>query len=247
MSLENILVIMPARGGSKRIANKNIKQICGRPMIHWPLCEILKKINKANIIVSTDNKKIAEIVSELGIGIPFFRPKELSDDYTGTAEVAKHALEWFCKKHFMPLFVAVVYPTAVLLNIDDILSSINIMKDAEDCDLIMTAQIFNAPIQRALRVDENGFANMLEPQHYLTRSQDLIETYHDAGQFYIYKPNILIDNIPIVDSKIMLKVLDKNSAVDIDNISDFHTAESIMFSRNYHQRAFPHDSFIENE
>lgn len=226
--IKNSLVIIPARGGSKRIPNKNIKPICNQPMIYWPLMELSKFFSKENVIISTDSKEIVDILNLKGIEVPFVRPRELSDDFTGTIPVAKHALNWFEENRNKVSHVLIIYPTAVLLNINDIKDSLQHIKDNEDLDFVMSATSFPAPIQRALYLDKQGKAKMFNPEHYSSRSQDLRNSYHDAGQFYIYNAESLRNGKTLVDSNVGLKILPRNRVIDIDTEEDFEVAESRM-------------------
>ena len=222
---ENILVVIPARGGSKRIPNKNIKLINGQPMIYWPLM-IINQIVKANkVIVSTDSKYIKKTVENKGLKVPFIRPKSLSDDFTGTIPVVKHALSWYEKNIHKIDYVLTVYPTAVMLNKKDIIIAMKSLKDNAKCDTVMSATHFPFPIQRAVYEDNNGFAKMFEPKNYSKRSQDLRESMHDAGQFYLSKASAIRRGALLTNSNVKLHLINRNNVIDIDNIEDFEIAE----------------------
>ena len=137
---KNTLVIIPARGGSKRIPNKNIKMIFGNPMIYWPLMELKKLFKSEDILISTDSKTIKSIVEKKGIKVPFIRPKTLSDDFTGTDDVISHALNWYENFYSLKVdYVLTVYPTAVLLSSQDLLVAFKTLKLNPKCDSIMSA------------------------------------------------------------------------------------------------------------
>jgi N-acylneuraminate cytidylyltransferase len=144
--LEDILLIIPARGGSKRIPKKNSKLICNQPMLFWPLMELSELFPLENIIISTDDNEIIEIVKSKGLDVPFIRPKILCDDYTGTVPVAQHALDWFQKNRKKVSYVLIVYPTAVLINKFDVLQAIQTLKESKDLDFIMSATLFPSSI-----------------------------------------------------------------------------------------------------
>ena len=200
MQNEKILVVIPARGGSKRIYKKNIKKICGQPMIFWPLQELSDIFSARQILISTDDDDIIKEVSIKGINVPFKRPKELSDDYTGTMDVANHAFKWFEKNVEKVDFVLIVYPTAVMLDKSDIKSAFNILKNCSKCDYVFSGTKFPFPIQRALFQNKNGYVSMFSPNDYNKRSQDLTEYVHDAGQFYFYKAESLRKSLSSHDS-----------------------------------------------
>ena len=152
MNIEENLLIVINWGGSKRIPNKNIKKLCGRPMIYWPLQELSKKFSSKKIIVSTDDKNIISIVERIGLKVPFVRPKNLSDDFTGTMPVASHALKWYEDNIKKIYFVLIVYPTAVMLNINDVIKAIELLKSDATCELVMSATEFPFPIQRGVYI-----------------------------------------------------------------------------------------------
>ena len=180
---KNTLVVLPARGGSKRIKKKNIKLIHGQPMIYWPLTEVKKLFNSENILVSTDCDEIKLTVERKGLNVPFKRPKNISDDFTGTAEVVTHALNWYESNIKKMDFVLTVYPTAVMISENDINKAMELLLSDSKCDMVMSATNFPFPIQRAVFEDRNGYAKMIEPKNFHKRSQDLLEARHDAGQF----------------------------------------------------------------
>lgn len=231
--IDKILVVVPARGGSKRIHKKNIKPIAGQPMIFWPLMELSKFFPPTNVIVSTDDSEIASQVESKGLEIYFQRPKELSGDFTGTFEVVKHALDWYEKKVGKVNYVITVYPTAVLLSMKDIISSINALKEDSNCDSVMPVTNYPSPIQRAVYTNKDGYAKMFQPNEYLTRSQDLIEAFHDAGQFYVNTADSIRSKKILTSSNVKLHHLKRNNVVDIDNMEDFEIAEEkLKFSKS---------------
>lgn len=223
--LKSTLVVIPARGGSKRIPNKNIRPILGQPMIYWPLMELSKSIEAKNVLVSTDSEVIKSTVEKKGLKVPFIRPNSLSDDFTGTTPVITHALKWYEQNIRKVDYVLTVYPTAVLLREKDILSAMKLLKDDEECDSVMSAAKFSFPIQRAVYEDACGYAKMFNPEHYSTRSQDLTESKHDAGQFYLSRAEPLRNGAVLTNSKVRLQLLHRNDVIDIDTVEDFEIAE----------------------
>ena len=230
-ALDSVLVVLPARGGSKRILHKNIKQMCGKAMIYWPLREILQIFPKSNIIVSTDSERIASHVRKLGIAVPFLRPASLADDHTDTFPVVQHALNWFEEMHERVDLVLTVYPTAVLLSSSDILSSVSMILADESCDMVISATSFPFPIQRAVFENSSGYAEMLQPENFSVRSQDLQECFHDAGQFYLSRASAIRAGKFFVGAKVRLHKIHRNNVVDIDTIEDFEVAEQKLSSK----------------
>lgn len=231
MTFENTLVVIPARGGSKRILNKNIKEIFGQPMIYWPLMELRKIFSAENILVSTDSTIIRSAVEQKGLTVPFIRPESLSDDFTGTVPVVTHALNWFARSVKKVDYVLTVYPTAVLLDEKDIRTSMHIISNDAQCDSVMSATSFSFPIQRAVYENNAGYAEMFEPQNYSKRSQDLIEAKHDAGQFYLSRASAVQRGALLTDSKVKMHLLHRRNVIDIDTVEDFEIAEEILRTR----------------
>jgi len=224
-NLKNTLVIIPARGGSKRIVEKNIKIIHGYPMILWPLHTLNNLFNSEKILVSTDSNKIKSVVESKGLKVPFRRPKSLSDDYTEVVEVTRHALKWYEENIAKVKFVLTVYPTAVMLSEIDICKAMEMLEKNKKCDSIMSATNFTFPIQRAVYENNDGFAEMFYPNKYSTRSQDLVEAKHDAGQFYLSRVEAVRNGKKLTNSKVKLYPLNRNTVIDIDTPEDFEIAE----------------------
>lgn len=225
---DGILVIVPARGGSKRIPKKNIKMICGQPMIHWPLRELSELFSSHQVLVSTDDQDIIQAVESKGIQVPFKRPKSLSDDFTGTMDVATHALEWYEKNVTTVDYVLIVYPTAVLLDINDVKSAYSTLVNDSDCASVFSATEFSFPIQRAVFENKEYYVSMFQPENYTKRSQDLTEALHDAGQFYLCRSESVRRSLNLTNSKCKVQKLHRNKVVDIDTVEDFEVAEVRM-------------------
>ena len=170
---ENTLVVIPARGGSKRIPNKNIKSICGQPMIYWPLMELRKIFKAENVLVSTDSNLIKVTVEQKGQKVPFIRPKSLSDDFTGTVPVANHALSWYEQNVKEVDYVLTVYPTALLLREEDIYSAMATLRDDKSCDSVMSASNFpfqySAPFLKIVMDMQKCFSHHTTQQDHRSR------------------------------------------------------------------------------
>ena len=177
------IAVIPARGGSKRIPRKNIKLFCGKPMLAYSIaaardCGLFDKV-----IVSTDDDEIAAIAKNCGADVPFIRPAELADDYCVIADVIKHAVEW-CDTALLPVeSVCCIYATAPLIAANDIVRGYNVFNQP-GTRWVLAVTSFPFPIQRALRVNTDDCFEMISPENQLVRSQDLEDSYHDAGQFF---------------------------------------------------------------
>ncbi|TAK99867.1 MAG: pseudaminic acid cytidylyltransferase [Rhodospirillaceae bacterium] len=225
MTVKNDTVaIIPARGGSKRIPNKNVKLFAGQPMISYPIRAALASGLFDRIVVSTDSDTIAEAAIAAGAEVPFRRPVELADDHTATAPVLVHALRWLEEAGTPAINACCIYATAPLVRPDDINRGFKILKDS-NAATAFTVTSFAFPIFRALRITDDGILTMQWPEHRTTRSQDLPEAYHDAGQFYwlnvarfLADPNLYsADAHPIILPRYLVQ--------DIDTLEDWMTAE----------------------
>jgi len=220
------LLIIPARGGSKRIPKKNIKDFKGKPIIEWAINESKKLKNFDRFIVSTDDEEIAKISSDAGFEIPFLRPKNLSGDYTNTRDVIIHAINFFNKNNIQFKNVCCLYPTSPLLDSNDISKALEILNNSKKDSYIFSAIKYSHPIQRAFFIDKNGFSKMVFSKNTEKRTQDLESAYHDAGQFYIASTTTWINNDKILETGIPY-ILSKNKGIDIDTFEDWELAESI--------------------
>ena len=177
------ICIIPARGGSKRIPRKNIKRFADKPMIEWSISAAIKANCFDHVIVSTDDKEISDFAQSIGAEVPFVRPSSLSEDYTPTAAVVKHALEWLELSEISNTNACCLYATAPFVTPYDICESLSMLKSMA-CDFVLPVTSFAFPVQRALIIeDSTKFLNMREPAEFSSRSQDLEELFHDAGQF----------------------------------------------------------------
>lgn len=231
---ESTLVIIPARGGSKRIPNKNIKNIFNQPMIYWPLMTLSNLFKSKNILVSTDSDQIISIVEAIGLKVPFKRPANLSDDFTITSKVVSHALKWYETNIEKVEFVLTVYPTAVMLSENDIVDAMKTLIEDPRCDTVMSATKFSFPIQRAIFKNCNGYAEMFEPNNYSTRSQDLVESMHDAGQFYLSRVKAVRNGSILTNSNVKIHLIHRSKVIDIDTFEDFEIAEDLLKLKKGH-------------
>lgn len=219
-----IVAIIPARGGSKRIPRKNLKNFHGKPIIAYAIEAAIKSRCFDKIIVSTDDEEIAQVSREWGADVPFFRPDNISNDYATTVEVIQHAIEWFKSEGFILSSICCIYPTAPFLQPDDITRGLKLLSE-QDIQYVFSATTFEFPIQRAMYLDKNAQPNMFQPEHLNTRSQDLIEAYHDAGQFYWGKVDAFKKALPIFANHSKLILLPKTRVQDIDTPEDWIIAE----------------------
>jgi pseudaminic acid cytidylyltransferase len=221
------IAIIPARGGSKRIPRKNIKPFCGKPMIAWSIEAAQASSLFDHIIVSTDDIEIAEVAKQWGAEVPFMRPAELSDDYVGTGAVAKHAVEWTIRNLGKISFVCTIYATAPFIKPTDLIAGLKLLSESSG-QIAFTVTSFPFPIQRAIKINKNGRAMMFQPEHYLTRSQDLESAYHDAGQFYWATTEAVLNSVSAFSEAAVPLILPRQQVQDIDTNEDWLRAE-LMF------------------
>ena len=228
MKKDQILIVIPARGGSKRIPQKNIKKIGNKPMIEWPIKELLNIFKKDQILVSTDDSKIKNICEKFGLKVPFLRPKRLSGDKTGTIEVVNHALKWFENKFFSVDYVLIVYPTAIFLKTKDIKSAINKINKHKNCQCVFSASTFSYPIQRSFYFDSKNNIKMFQPKFYKNQSQDLTQAFHDAGQFYLCRSSTIKNKKHLLNSRSKVIIIPRYRSIDIDTTEDFEQAKRMI-------------------
>jgi len=223
--------IIPARGGSKRIPNKNIKLFCGKPMIHWSIEAAKRADCFEHILVSTDSDAIASVALDAGAIVPFVRPTELADDQTATQAVMRHAVNYIA--HQWPSLydsaspVCCLYATAPFVQASDILAGCGMV---EVDNYVLPVTSFGFPIQRAARITTDNVLAMFQPEHFNTRSQDLEEAWHDAGQFYWACAGTWTGEIPPYSLKTLPLKLPRWRVQDIDTPEDWVRAEALFTS-----------------
>ena len=221
----NICVI-PARGGSKRIPRKNIKEFNGKSIIAYSIEAAFKSNCFSQVIVSTDDDEISEVAKKYGALVPFVRPDELSNDYAGTIPVIKHAIEWMEDNNNYIENVCCLYATAPFIQSKIISKAYQQLQDSNS-DYCFSVTSFSFPIQRAIKIVQGDKVNMFYPEHYNTRSQDLEEAYHDAGQFYWGKAQAFKDESPLFSEVATPYVLPRYLVQDIDTMEDWIRAETM--------------------
>jgi pseudaminic acid cytidylyltransferase len=218
------IAVIPARGGSKRIPRKNIKEFCGKPIIVWSIEAAQKSNCFDRIIVSTDDNEIAAVARNYGAEVPFMRPESLANDYAGTIPVIRHAVEWLVDHRENPENVCCLYATAPFVRSQDLRRGLEMLQ-AQECDYVFSVTSFAFPIQRAIRITQEQRVEMFQPEHFMTRSQDLEEAYHDAGQFYWGITPSWLDEKPLFLNHSAPLILPRHRVQDIDTLEDWQRAE----------------------
>lgn len=220
----NICVI-PARGGSKRIPRKNIRDFCGKPMIAWSIEAARASRCFDRIMVSTDDDEIAQVARAWGAEVPFMRPAELAGDHADTTSVVVHALQRFQDTGQTPASVCCLYATAPLVSAEDLSRGLKLLSSVPLERFVFTAVPYRSAIQRALHIDaDSGLSRMINPDKFGTRSQDLELAFHDAGQFYWGRPQAWLSASNIFDNSSTL-ILPTWRVLDIDTLEDWTHAE----------------------
>lgn len=177
------IAIIPARAGSKRIKNKNLKQFYGKPIIAWSIEEAIKSKCFDEVFVSTDSYSIAEVAKEYGAKVPFIRNSNLSDDHTGILDVIKDAIEQLSSIGYEFENVCCIFATAPFIESNYIHDGLKKIMNNNQI-FVLSATTFKYPVQRSFTIDGKKGMQMLFEENYHTRTQDLSEVWHDAAQFY---------------------------------------------------------------
>lgn len=217
------LCIIPARGGSKRIPRKNIKDFLGKPIIAYSILAALKSGLFDEVMVSTDDDEIAKIALSYGANVPFLRSNETSNDHATTYQVLEEVLNAFKKTGKVFDHVCCLYPCAPFVTNEKLTLSYETMI-TNDFDGVIPLVAFSFPIQRAFRID-NQKLSFFYPDYALTRSQDLQKAYHDAGQFYWSKVTSLLAHKSLITDNTGSLILSELEVQDIDNETDWKLAE----------------------
>ncbi|MFK5893083.1 MAG: pseudaminic acid cytidylyltransferase [Pseudomonadota bacterium] len=218
------LCVIPARGGSKRIPKKNIRDFCGKPVIAYSIEKALESGCFDKVIVSTDDQKIAAVAKSYGAEIPFIRPGELSDDYTNTSDVMKHAIESYISQGDSISAVCCIYATAPFIGVEYLREGYTKLIELNK-SYAFSVTSFSFPVQRAIKINENNEVEAIWPENIKKRSQDLQEAFHDAGQFYWGTPEAYLNNDVIFSKKSTPVILPRHLVQDMDTLEDWYRAE----------------------
>lgn len=215
--------IITARGGSKRLPRKNVKDFLGQPVIKFAIDACLDSGVFDEVMVSTDDLEIAKIAQSFGAKVPFMRSERTSNDFATTYDVLEEVVNEYKKRGIEFDNLCCVYPCVPFL-------SSTLLKEAyekfaiEEADSLMPVVKFSYPIQRALKI-ENGSLAFAQPEHELTRSQDLEARYHDVGMFYFAKISSMLKNGTLIKGKVVPFEMPESHIQDIDTIEDWQMAE----------------------
>ncbi len=224
-----IVAIIPARGGSKRIPKKNIKEFFGKPIIAYSIKAAIDSKLFDKVIVSTDCDEIAKVAIKHGAEVPFMRPKELSGDFLGTHKVVGHALRRLEDCGYFVEFACCIYATVPMIHVSDLIKGFDLIKTG-NWKSVIAATKYSYPVFRSFEKLPNGGLKMIFPEHYNSRSQDLPDVYHDAGQFYWAKSQVWKNKPASFSENNTIIELPNYLVQDIDTLDDWYKAEKIYES-----------------
>lgn len=217
------LCVIPARGGSKRIPRKNIKEFCGKPMIAWSIETALNSECFDEVIVSTDDAEIADIALSYGVKVPFTRPPHLSDDFATTADVMQHATQFYLQQQKQIDYICCIYATAPFIQIEDLKKGLDKLQNNPNLSYVFSATEYVFPIQRAIKLIDDKVA-MFDETMFSIRSQDLEKAWHDAGQFYWGQTEAWNNKTRIFAEHSSIVELPHYRVQDIDTFDDWELA-----------------------
>jgi len=222
------IAVIPARGGSKRIPRKNIKEFNGKPAISYAIKAAFESQVFSEVIVSTDDEEIAEYSRSQGAKIPWLRSEELSNDFATTSQVMQDAVLKLDSEDLEN--VCCIYPVTPLLRPKYISEGLRVLKNL-DWSYVFSAVKNDSNPQRFFTLNSSNSVSMLLPEFALTRTQDLQQTFYDAGQFYWGKKSAWLDKRPIFDSLSTIVEMSREDAIDIDTFSHWKLAEDLYSAR----------------
>jgi pseudaminic acid cytidylyltransferase len=233
MNNKNCVAIITARGGSKRIPRKNIKSFLGKPIIQYSIEAAINSGSFSEVMVSTDDREIAEFAIKCGAKVPFMRSENTSDDFATTVDVIKEVLITYENINKTFDSFCCIYPTAPFVTAEKLKNAVNIL-ESSGADSVLPVTAFSFPILRSLKIEE-GKVSFNWPEYMNTRSQDLAPAYHDCGQFYLMKIDKFKEKGKLFTDFTVPIVMQEYEVQDIDNEEDWKVAEikySFLLEKN---------------
>ncbi|MEO5572112.1 MAG: pseudaminic acid cytidylyltransferase [Bacteroidia bacterium] len=218
------IAIIPARGGSKRIPKKNIRNFLGKPIISYSIQAAIESNLFDEIMVSTDNTEIAEIAIKAGAKVPFMRSEKNADDFAGTSDVLTEVINKYKEKNVEFENGCCIYPAAPFVQVKHLVGGFQLLT-VKNLDTVYSAIEYSYPIWRGLKRNENGKVQMLWPEYLNSRSQDLEKVYHDAGQWYWFNMNGFVIQKKLFSDNSSFIELPETEVQDIDTEKDWLIAE----------------------
>lgn len=226
---KSILAIIPARGGSKGLPGKNIKDLCGKPLIAWSIEQAKACSSIDRVVVSTDDDQIAEVAKKYGAEVPFMRPAELASDTASTIDVIFHALDWFEKyEDYQPVYILLLQPTSPLRTVEDIEGAIQTFKDKSARAVVSVCETDHHPWWSNRLPDDGNMKNFLRPDILNKRRQDLPVFYRLNGAIYVADTNYLREQNSFFGPNTFAYKMPKERSIDIDSGIDFELAALLL-------------------
>ncbi|WP_044410328.1 pseudaminic acid cytidylyltransferase [Thiomicrospira microaerophila] len=219
------IAVIPARGGSKRIPRKNIKEFCGKPIISYPIEAAIKSGLFDQVVVSTDDEEIAQVALAYGASVPFTRPAELANDYAPTIPVIQHAIKALAISNLKT--ACCIYPAAAFLTTSLLTKAYQLINE-NAADFVMPVIAYSCPFERALKMDDQGLVSMRNLDNLDQRTQDCEVLYHDVGQFYFGSAQAWQNPSQFYDRRVKSIQVPKYRAHDIDTLDDWQLAELVF-------------------
>lgn len=231
--MDNIITIIPARGGSKGVLAKNIRKCCGKPLIAWTIEQAITSKYFDKIIVSTDDNQISEISKQYGAEVPFLRPKKLAEDDSPTIDAIIHSLDFLENNGYHPEIVVLLQPTSPLRTAQDIESALNLFFEYEKiCSAVVSVSEFDHSPYLSLKIEKGYLKPNFGEEYFNKRRQDLPQLYKPNGSIYISTPNNIRKYGGFFGNKIVPYKMPQERSVDIDTITDFKLAELMLGELN---------------
>lgn len=217
------VAIITARGGSKRIPRKNIRDFLGKPIIAYSIAAALEAACFDEVMVSTDDREISEVAERFGAKVPFIRSTQLANDFATTADVLVEVLNEYRQRGEQFEYGCCIYPTAPFVTAEKLKSGLELLQKT-GADTVLPVIRFSCQIQRALKI-ENNRLYMIWPEHINSRSQDLMPAYHDSGQFYFFRVKRFLETHNLYGDYAIPIELPESEVQDIDTEEDWKIAE----------------------
>jgi pseudaminic acid cytidylyltransferase len=218
------LAIIPARGGSKRIPRKNVKDFLGKPIIAHSIEAAIKSGLFDEVMVSTDDEEIAKIARTFGAKVPFLRSNKNADDYATTFDVIKEVVSKYESLNKTFDYTCCLYACAPFVTANKLTCAFELLQK-ENFDSVLPITAFGFPVQKAFKIDKTNKTAFFYPEFSLTRSQDLEQSYHDVGQFYWMNTNKCLQKKAVITDNTGSIVISEMEAQDIDTELDWKLAE----------------------
>lgn len=222
-----VVCIIPARGGSKRLRGKNIKDLVGKPLIAYSIEQAKESKYIDRVIVSTEDSVIAEVSKKYGAEVPFIRPKELATDESSVIDVLLHAIEWLEGENYDFQILVLLHVTTPLRDIEDIDRSIELLADTNADSIFSVAEAYRNPYFNMVEIDKDGKAHLVKKSNFVTR-QSAPQVFDMNSSIYVWWKNTLKKNKKTISEGSKIYIMPKERSVDIDDMIDFNIAEMLL-------------------